>query len=123
MKIEQLRKNASYLYHVKDAYFKNIRPADIENQLTEEYKILVEIAKLYFENDLQSEFAMYLMEYQYIVNLWTAHLILEYGNPDEVLKLNCIEDIERYSKGNLDTELAAQEKRWLNEYQNKDLNV
>lgn len=114
--IQQIRKNSSYLFYCKEYYYLKIKPSDPESKKTKEYQNLVEIAKLYFENNLQSEFSSYLMEYQYLVQLWTAHLILEYGNPDSELIKDCLDEIENYSTTPLDTALAIQEKNWLNNY-------
>jgi hypothetical protein len=122
MNIEQIRKNSSYLFYCKEYYFLKIKPSDSESRKSKEYQNLVEIAKLYFENDLQTEFATYLMEYQYLVQLWTAHLILEYGKPDEELKTACLDEIKNYSETPLDKELAEQEKEWLNNYRQKKHN-
>jgi hypothetical protein len=116
MNIQQIRNNSSYLFYCKQYYFLKINPADSKSRNSKEYKTLVEIAKLYFENNMQSDFASYLMEYQYIVQLWTAHLILEYGNPDKELKTACLDEIKNYSETPLDKELASQEKIWLNNY-------
>lgn len=117
MTIEEIRKNSSYLFYCKEYCFLGIRPSDIESRKSTEYLNLVKIAKLYFDNNLQNEFSGYLMEYQYIVQLWTAHLILEYGNPDSKLKENCVKEIENYTDNTLAPELTIQEKKWLENYQ------
>ncbi|MFD2890756.1 hypothetical protein ACFS5J_01855 [Flavobacterium chuncheonense] len=46
----------------------------------------------------------------------TAHLILEYGNPDSELIKDCLAEIENYSTTPIDIELAIQEKNWLENY-------
>ena len=53
------------------------------------------------------------MEYQYWVDLWTAHLLLEYGQPNESLAKKCLQIIKKHSDTPIDPELAAQEKDWL----------
>ena len=116
MDIDQIIKNSSYLFYCKECYLLKIKPADIQNRKSTEYQNLVEIAKLYFSNRLQSKFAGYLMESQYLVQLWTAHLILEYGNPNDELKKACLNEIEKYSTTPLDIELAKQEMLWLENY-------
>ncbi|MBK0384526.1 hypothetical protein I5M32_16310 [Pedobacter sp. SD-b] len=116
MTITEVEKNASYLFYCRENYFNNIRPADqnSKNKLT--FKKLIDIANLYFQNDRQDEFAGYLMEGQYFVQLWTAHLIIEFGKPNKELKKRCLEEIEKYSESTLSPEVAIQEKNWLKNY-------
>ena len=116
MNIQQIRDNASYVNYCRQYYFLKIRPSDSDSKNTDEYKNLVEIAKLYFKNNLQAEFSSYLMGDQYLVQLWTAHLILEFGNPDEELIDDCLKEIKNYSITPLDQQLAKQEKSWLSNY-------
>lgn len=116
MNIEQIRNNSSYLFYCKEYYFLKIKPSCSKSLKSKEYQNLVEIAKLYFANNLQTEFAGYLMEYQYLVELWTAHLILEYGNPTAEITTACLDEIKKYSNTPFDKELATQEKEWLNNY-------
>jgi hypothetical protein len=119
MTIEQVQKNASYLFYCKEFYFTGIKPTDFISNKNNGYKILIEIAQLYFEKNLLEEFATYLMEGQYFIQLWTAHLILEYGNPDEKLKELCLNEIKNYSDNPLAPEVAIQEEKWLKEYYEK----
>jgi hypothetical protein len=116
MTIEEIQKNTSFLFLCKDAYFKKIRPADSESRLSEEYKSLVEIGKIYFDNNLVENFGMYLKESQYRIQLWTAHLILEYGNPNNNLRQQCIDEIIKYTNNPLAREIENEEKLWLNNY-------
>ena len=116
MTIEQIEKNSSYLFYCKDNYINGIRPADIGSKKKDSYIKLVEIAKLYFNNNLAEKFSGYLMEDHYFVSLWTAHLILEYGQPDENLKKLCLNEINKYSDNPLAPDVAIQEKKWLANY-------
>ena len=116
MTIEEIKKNASYLFYCKDNYIKGIRPSDINGKEKEGYKNLVEIAKLYIDNNLQDSFSGYLTEGHYFVQLWTAHLILEYGQPDTKLKKLCLDQILKYTNNPLAPEVAIQEKMWLDNY-------
>jgi len=75
-----------YLLQCKANYFDNITPSNKDGYDKLGYHKLVEIAKEYFENGGLEIFAGFFQEYQYIVDLWTAHLIIEYGNPNEAIK-------------------------------------
>jgi len=58
------------------------------------------------------------MEGQYFIQLWTAHLILEYGHPDLELKNRCLDEIIKYADNSLAPRVATQEKQWLESYFN-----
>ena len=116
MTIEEIKKNRAFILTCKDAYFKKIRPADIESRLSKEYKNLVEIAQLYFENNLLEDFATYMMEGQYFIELWTAHLILKYGISNESLRQQCINVIIKYTDNPLARDVENEEKLWLKNY-------
>lgn len=105
-----------YLYQCKANYYKGIRPAREETHEEEGYKALVAIAIEYFDKQKENEFIGFFQEYQYNVNLWTAHLIIDYGKPNRIIIDQALEIIERYSETPLDEELALEEKKWLNNY-------
>ncbi len=56
------------------------------------------------------------MEGQYFIQLWTAHLILEYGRPDEELKKRCLDEIKKYANSSFLPEVEGQEQQWLKIY-------
>lgn len=105
-----------YLFQCKANYHNNIRPSNKLTYDNDNFKKLVDIAKEYFENDKKDDFLGFFAEYQYCVNLWTAHLVLEYGNPNKEDKERALEIIERYSETPLNEELAKEEKQWLISY-------
>lgn len=114
-----MRMEDQFLITCKDNYFAGIRPADDNSRNKEGYKALIQIAQSFFSNNKEEDFAGFFMEYQYCVNLWTAHLILEYGQPAKKLIEECLEIIKRHSESELDPELAMQEKNWLDKYGSK----
>lgn len=105
-----------YLIKCKENYFKKIRPANSISRSLSDYQTLVDIAKIYFKKDQQRDFSQFFMEGQYLIDLWTAHLILEYGQPDNDLKKESLEIIKSYSKTPLDESLANEEKVFLESY-------
>lgn len=102
-----------YLFQCLYNYKNNIRPANKTSYNTEGYKKLVEIAKIYFNGNELKLFGGFFQEYQYCVNLWTAHLILEYGKPTKEIKCEAIDIIQRYSETPVDEKLANEEKQCL----------
>ena len=106
----------SYLFQCKANHHNNIRPSNKNVKSSDGFKKLVDIAKEYFKNGKKNEFLRFFGEYQYSVNLWTAHLILEYGTPNEEEKEKALEIIKRYSETPLNEELAKEEKQWLTDY-------
>ena len=59
------------------------------------------------------------MEGQYFIQLWTAHLILEYGQPDLKLKKRCMDEIIKYSDNPVH-ECCNTRKQWLESYFNSN---
>ena len=74
---------------------------------------LAQMAVNYIEEHKLEEFSNFFMESQYLVNLWAAHLILEFGKPSKDIESEAIEIIKRYSNTPLDEELAKEESEWL----------
>jgi hypothetical protein len=113
-----MRENESYIIQCRTNWFLGIRPASINSKELKEYKALIKIAKTYFDNNLYDEFAMNFMESQYLIPLWTAHLILEYGKPNGDLKQKCLQIIRIYSDNPLAPEASIEEKIWLDNNKN-----
>jgi len=111
-----MNKATQYLLICKSNYFSKIYPTDNISKDSPGYKTLQLIAQSFFDEEKHIDFAGFLMEAQYFVDLWTAHLILEYGNPDKKLSEECIAIITEYSTSTLNTEVAIQERNWLNKY-------
>lgn len=55
-------------------------------------------------------------EGQYFIPLWTAHLILDYGQPNHNLKETCLNKIKDYIDNPFAREVEAEEKAWLEKY-------
>jgi hypothetical protein len=117
MIVQDIVKRAPYHYYCREAYKKGIRPLDKDKSDNPNVKAIIEIAKTYqAENELQ-RFSHYFMADQYNIQLWTAHLILEYFNPDELMKNCCLDEIRKYSTSPLDQKVAEQEKERLGMYE------
>lgn len=106
---------SKYLFQCKANYHNCIRPANKESCNKDGYKRLIELANEFFKSGNLNEFAGFFQEYQYLVDLWTAHIIIDYGNPSKKLKEEAIEIIKLYSTTPLNEELAKEEKKWLHE--------
>src|SRR5687768_13111059 len=102
--------NDSFIIQCRTNYFLGIRPAHLQSKNTDGYKALVEIAKRYFDADRYDDFAENFIEGQYFINLWAAHLMLEYGKLNESQKEECLEIIGRYTNNPLAPEAAIEEK-------------
>ncbi len=106
----------SYLLHCKENYLSGIYPADPNRFDKEGYERLLKTAKYFFDNNLLNQFSEFLMEGNYLVQLWTAHFILELGKPDLILRQQCLTEIKKYADKSLIPEVASQEKKWLDNY-------
>jgi hypothetical protein len=113
-----MQEGASFIIQCRANWFLGIRPADNAAKGTEGYQALVKIAGLYFDNSRYEEFKSYLMGDQYLIDLWAAHLILEYGQPDEELKKDCLRVITIHTHNPLVPDIAIQERNWLDNYMN-----
>ena len=107
----------SFIVQCRTNYFLGIRPANQQSMNTDGYKALVKIAKRYFDADRHDDFAGNFMEGQYFIDLWAAHLMLEYGQPNERQKEQCLEIIRRYTDNPLAPGAAIEEKIWPDNYQ------
>lgn len=106
----------AFIIQCKSNYFLGIRPAHQNSKNTNGYKTLVQIAKYYFNADRYDDFLGNFIEGQYFINLWAAHLMLEYGQPNESQKEKCLDIIKRYADNPLAQEAAIEEKMWLDNY-------
>lgn len=104
----------NFLIQCKQNYFEGITPSNTLNRSKEGYKKIVLYAQEYFNKNNYNEFAGYLMEGQYFIALWAAHLLLEYGEPNEDLTRIAIKTIIRYSDNPLAPNVAEEERLWLN---------
>lgn len=105
-----------YLLQCKNNYDQKIRPSQESITEKDEYKELIKIADEYFKEGRQNDFIRFFQEYQYCVNLWTAHIIIAYGHPNKNIEQEALQIIERYSQTPLNEELAKEEKLWLDNY-------
>ena len=102
-----------YLITCKDNYINKIFPSDPSIKNKPPYITLFTIARQFIDKNRIKELASFLMESHYCINLWTAHFLIEYGNPDELLKLECLNIIKDYSNSALDPTIADLEANWL----------
>lgn len=104
---------ADFLFTCKDCYFEKIAPANPEVYSHPKYLALVNIAKEFFRDDLYEEFAGSLEESQYYVALWVAHLLLEHGDPNIIIKIKALNTILEYLDNPVFDEVLEQEDLWL----------
>jgi hypothetical protein len=105
-----------FIIQCRTNYFLGIRPAHQRSKNTVGYKTLIQVAKSYFDTDRYDDFSANFMEGQYFINLWAAHLLLEYGKPNESQKEQCLDIIKGYTDNPLAPEAAMEEKIWLDNY-------
>jgi hypothetical protein len=110
----QVTKNSSFFYACKENYFSGILPADPQSREKDGYKALVNIAKVYFSLGLYEPIVQYLTEGRYYMKIWSAYLVIEYGNPGEDLKASCIEIIQNIITQQ--NELSVQQKDFFSAY-------
>ena len=111
-----MSKSDDFLWQCRANYFIGIRPGDQNAKNLDGYKVLVEIAKEYFRDERYDAFIGFFQEGQYFIQLWAAHLLLEYGKPKPQIRAMSLKIIEEYSTTPLHPEVAIQEKAWLENF-------
>ncbi len=53
------------------------------------------------------------MEGQYLISLWTAHMIIEYGSPDKELEKLAIDVIKSHTENPLAPKVSEEERNWI----------
>jgi hypothetical protein len=103
----------SFLVLCKQNYLEGITPSNDSSKNKEGYQRAVSIAKYYFDRGKYNDFAGYFMEGQYLISLWAAHMLVEYGSPNEELLIVALKTIVDYSNNPLAPEVAKEESQWL----------
>jgi hypothetical protein len=103
----------SFLAICKQNYLEGITPSNPLSKNKEGYQKAVAVAKYYFDNGRYDDFAGYFVEGQYFISLWAAHMLVEYGHPNEELMSVAIKTIIDYSQNPLAPEVADEEKQWM----------
>ena len=105
--------NRNFIIECRDVYFKKITPASELTRRSLEYLELIDVAREIVAKKGLEFFSFYFQEGQYFVDLWTAHIILEYMEPDKTLKEQSINIIRNYSTSTFSPEVAIEEQEWL----------
>jgi hypothetical protein len=83
-------KNTSFLFACKESYYSGAIFGTKEAEQSDGYRRIVEIAETYFSAGMYDAIVQYLSEKRYMVQIWSAHIILQYGSPQADLKCKCI---------------------------------
>jgi hypothetical protein len=105
----------SFLMQCRQNYFEGITPSNKVNYEKEGYKKVIYYAQEYFISFKYEDFAGFLMEGQYLIPLWAAHMLVEYGKPNKELMIISLNTIKEYSNNILAPVVAEEEKEWLKE--------
>ena len=101
----------SFLFLCRKVYFDGYTPCS--NTPNNDYDNLCQLARqLLMERGCEGV-AYYFTEGQYLIDLWCAHFILEYGNPSGHIKQQAVEVIQKYAAKSFRVKLAKEEKDWL----------
>lgn len=94
-------------------YFEGCTPSNQGVYNSENYTHLCTLAQELIKLRGNEGFALYFKENQYLIDLWAAHLILEFGHPNDFMKTQALEVINRYAHMPYKLKLAQEEKDWL----------
>jgi hypothetical protein len=99
---------------------KEIFPADLEFRKTKQFDELLDIANIIITRNGFKYFFSFLQQGHYFIDLWVAHIIIEYTNAVKADKEIAKKVIESYAAHPRDTErirkMALLEERWLASY-------
>jgi len=102
-----------YLGLCKILYGSGIYPSAQDERSKEGLKRLRSVAVRCITVHGSKGFAGFLQEYHYLVDLHTAHFLLEQKPMDRALEAKCLDVIELYARSPLNALLAEQERNWL----------
>ncbi len=110
--------NDDFLLLCREVYFEGIQPAQRLAADNASYQRLVKAARQWFDAGKQEEFYQFAQEGQYFIQLWVAHMLLEYGAPSAVLTAKALAIIRQYAAPDytLNVCVAQQEAQWLIDY-------
>jgi len=109
----------SFLTQCRENYLFGITPANPVYKEQLGYKKVIAFAKQDFDQDKYEDFAGYFMEGQYLVPLWAAHMLIEYGTPNKEILIMAFDTIKEYSDNPLAPEVAEEEVRWMRDNADK----
>ena len=102
-----------FVEQCKANFFNDIRPANPATNGSAEYKAVITIAKDFFSRGETGAFENFLARSQYFVDLWSAHMLLEHGQPEETLQKKATDVVRKYARGCMNPEVIQEEKAWL----------
>lgn len=103
----------SYIESCRNLYKLGYTPSNFDFRDDPLFHKFLKIAKNEVHNLGIDGFYNYTQEYNYFVNLWTAHLIIEFFEGSNEVKSGCLDIIIRYSRSKLNTKVASEEIKWL----------
>lgn len=74
-----------------------------------------ELAEKIIQNDGLNAFTAFFQESQYLIQLWTAHLLLTFETSQEIRNISLVM-IKKYTDNPLAPKVAAAEAIWLNKF-------
>jgi hypothetical protein len=104
-----------YTVKCKELFLNGIRPSNPLSYQKKEYIELMNIANQEIKEIGVDLFSSNFQEMQYLVNLWTAHILFERKDVSCETKKDCLSIIRDYSTTPVDIVLAKEEENWLRE--------
>ncbi len=102
----------SFVSICKVLYSKGIMPTMLKSK-DKDVVELIKIAKSYFADGRLNDFSQFLRYDRYLIELWVAHLIIEFAEPGSALKSISLERIVTYATLSENVELSSLESDWL----------
>ena len=102
-----------FLLQCRENFFQGVTPANLVQRAEPGPQKLVALYTRFIGANQGEAFVGLLQEYQYYINLWAAHLLVEHHHPDGPTRQLCMETIEGYANSTIDPKVAQEELEWL----------
>lgn len=106
---------SEYLIKCRENYYNGITPSNSESKTNSAYKQLREVAFDIIKREGVEFFSGYFQEGYYLVDLWTAHILIEHFEIEDEIEQQCLRIIKDYSDNPLNPSVSLEEQKWLEE--------
>lgn len=102
-----------YIFLCREAYFAGVTPSGKDSKGNALYKKIVDAGNAEIRKSGIEGFMGYLQYGEYLIQLWTVHIVMEYNLPLKPVRDRCLAEIEKYASSTLNSKVADEESEWL----------
>lgn len=102
-----------YTFLCREAYFAGVTPSGKDSKGNALYKQIVDAGNAEIRKSSIEGFMENLQYGEYLIQLWTVHIVMEYNLPLKPVRERCLAEIEKYATSRLNSQVAMEESEWL----------